>query len=400
MSAPGQPPEHPPGFAPLGDLALLRSHSTWRLLIPSDAHTALAAERKIRREFDDPPESAAEPHPEEPTPAVPAEVAPALRRVRRRHVRVFQPEALERAHTNLQAADRDQAKYARPLLERARDNDGYRALPRIRSAHKKLERAQGLFANLREPIQKLRIDLTLASAMRTDDFRIRPILLTGLPGVGKTHLALRLADALDVPMRKWAAGSAQASFQLVGSDSGWRHARPGMVVELLAKSNAATPVLVLDEVDKISRDGTYPVLPVLLDLLESETARKFEDAFFRMEFDASRIIVVLTANDLRAVPAPLLSRVEVFDIPAPEPEQRLLIIHAEVERLRRTTRKRIELDPHAAQALAERTDIDLRQTHRLLADAFATALAAGEFIATPTMPARVGQKSIGFVTNA
>ena len=118
-----------------------------------------------------------------------------------------------------------------------------------------------------------------------------------------------------------------------------------------------------------------------------------------MEFDASRIIVVLTANDLRAVPAPLLSRVEVFDIPAPEPEQRLQIIQTEVERLRRTTRKRIELDSRAAQALAERTDIDLRQTHRLLADAFATALAARKFIATPTVPARLGRQSIGFVTN-
>jgi len=399
MSAPGQPSEHPVGFAPLGDLALHRCLNTWRLLIPSDAHSALAAERQIKREFDDPPESAADSSLEQPTTVSTAEVAPALRRARPRHVRVFKPEALEQAINNLQAAGREQTKYARPLLERASDNEGYRALPRVRPAQKKLELAQRLFANLREPIQKLRIDLTLASAMRTDDFRIRPVLLTGVPGVGKTHFALRLADALGVSMQKWAAGSAQASFQLVGGDSGWRHARPGLVVELLAKSNSATPVLVLDEVDKIGGDGNYPVLPVLLDLLEGDTASKFEDAFFRMEFDASRIIVVLTANDLRAVPTPLLSRVEVFDIPAPEPEQRLQIIQTEVERLRRTTRKRIELDTRAAQALAERTDIDLRQTHRLLADAFATALAARKFIATPTVPARVGRQSIGFVTN-
>ncbi|MCL9847601.1 AAA family ATPase [Ralstonia solanacearum P673] len=400
MSAPRQATEHPPGFLPLGDLAAHRSVNAWHLLIPSDAHSALAAERQTKRELDESVERTFESSLEDSTAVTLTEVAPVPRRVRPRHVRIFRSEALEQANANLQAADRDQTKYARPLLERASDNDGYRALPRIRSAQKKLENAQELFANLREPIQKLKIDLTLASAMRTNDFRIRPILLTGQPGVGKTHFALRMADALGVPMRKWAAGSAQASFQLTGGDSGWRHARPGMVIELLAKSSAAAPILVLDEVDKISSGSSYPVLPVLLDLLEGETARKFEDTFFRMEFDASRIVFVLTANDVRAVPAPLLSRAEVFDIPAPQPEQRLQIIQAEVERLRRTTRKRIELDVHAALALAERVDLDLRQTHRLVADAFATALAAGQRVAVPMVPVRTGRRSIGFVTGA
>jgi len=174
---------------------------------------------------------------------------------------------------------------------------------------KALETAQSLFGNLREPIEKLRIDLMLSSAMRAKDFRVRPILLTGQPGVGKTHFALKLAEILGVPMRKWSAGSTQASFQLTGGDSGWRHARPGMIVELLAKGASATPVLVLDEVDKIGADGHYPVTPVLLDLLEPETASTFQDTFLRMAFDASRIIFVLTANDLDAVPAPLCKRV-------------------------------------------------------------------------------------------
>ncbi len=95
-----------------------------------------------------------------------------------------------------------------------------------------------------------------------------------------------------------------------------------------------------------------------------------------MTFDASRIIYVLTANDPDAVPAPLLSRVEVFDIPAPEPEQRLQLILAEVRRLQRATGKRIELDASAAEALSERSDVDLRATHRLVQDAFATAMAS------------------------
>lgn len=396
MSAAENSSDHPPGFLPLGDLTKLRSAAAWRLLVPSDTRTALAAARQDK----DPKEEIPGFPVEKPSAVAPVAVAPTLRRPRRRHVQVFGPEALALANENLRGTDRNQQRYAQSLLEQAGSDDGYRALPRARSTLKKLETTEMLFGNLREPIQKLKIDLMLTSAMRAKDFRVRPILLTGQPGVGKTHFALKLAEILNVPMRKWSAGSAQASFQLTGSDTAWHHARPGMIVEMLATGSSATPLLILDEVDKIGSDGRYPVTPVLLDLLEPETASAFQDTFFRMPFDASRIIYVLTANDLDAVPAPLLSRVEVFDIPAPEPGQRLRLILAEVRRLQRATGKRIELDANAAEALSERTDVDLRATHRLVQDAFATAMASNRNIAVPKAPRRAARlSSIGFVAN-
>lgn len=401
MSAHRLPSERPPsGFMQLGDLSTLQYLEAWRLLIPLKTHDALAAARQAQQKSIEPAEDVVELLSSEASSATQVVAAPVPQRAKSGHVRIFRPEALEQADIDLKSADSNQQKCAKPLLEKAGSNDGYRALPRIHSALKKLDAARECYANLHEPIQKLKIDLTLAGAMRASAFHIRPILLVGTPGTGKTHFALKLAEALSVPMQKWSAGSAQASFQLAGADSGWRHAQPGMIIEMLAKSNSAAPVLVLDEVDKIGKDGSYPVLPVLLDLLETETARAFRDVFFRMEFDASRIICVMTANNLDAVPAPLLSRAEVFDIPAPEPEQRLQIIRAEVQRLRRMTRKHIELDAHAAKALAERNDLDLRQTHRLVTDAFATALVTGSLLATLKMPARGGRKSIGFVSDA
>ena len=400
MTAPRKPPEYPPGFVPLRELAVLRSPASWELLVPSTTYTALDAAEQAKVDLaevkEDEPESCS---PEPPTVAA-TEVVPARRRTRARHIPVFAQEALEQANANLQTADRHQQKHAKALLEQAGTNDGYRVLPRIRPALKKLEEAHSLLSNLREPIQKLKIDLTLAAAMRAKDFRVRPILLSGEPGVGKTQFALKLAEVLGVPMQKWSAGSAQANFQLAGGDSAWRNARPGMIFEMLAKGSSATPVLVLDEVDKIGDDGRYPVTPVLLDLLEVETACTFQDTFLRMSFDASRIICVLTANDLNAVPPPLLSRVEVFNIRAPDPEQRLQIILAEVQRLRRATGRRIELDIHAAEALAERSDLDLRKSHRLVQDAFATAMVSGKLIAVPVMPKRVGAQSIGFVAGS
>nr|OAI58228.1 hypothetical protein RSP597_25530 [Ralstonia solanacearum] len=109
---------------------------------------------------------------------------------------------------------------------------------------------------------------------------------------------------------------------------------------------------------------------------------------------------MLKQDGHHATLTPLLSRVEVFDIPAPEPEQRLQLVLAEVRRLQRATGKRIELDTSAAEALAGRNDLDLRATHRLVQDAFATALTSGKNIAVPKVPQRVARLSIGFVTNA
>lgn len=400
MAAPRKPSEPPSGFVPLGELSVLRSQAAWQLLIPSSTHTALDAAQQAKLDLVVIPEGEPESTPPEPPTVVTAEVVLTRRRAKTRQIHVFAAEALEQANSNLQTADRNQQQYATSLLEQAGTNDGYRALPRIRAALKKLDGAHSLLGNLREPIQKLKIDLTLAAAMRAKDFRVRPILLTGEPGVGKTQFALKLAEVLGVPMRKWSAGSAQASFQLTGGDSAFRSARPGMIVEMLAKSSSATPVLVLDELDKIGADGRYPVTPVLLDLLEAETARTFQDTFLRMPFDASRIICVLTANDLNAVPSALLSRVEVFNVRTPDPEQRLQIILAEAQRLRRATGRRIELDIHAAEALAERSDLDLRKTLRLVLDAFATAMASGKLIAGPMLPKRVGSQSIGFMASS
>ncbi|MDT6997667.1 AAA family ATPase [Burkholderia cenocepacia] len=396
MSVSRQPAECPAGFAPLGDLSTIQCRDAWRLLVPQSTRDELAAIRYVRQNAAEQPKSSVDSK----SKLAAKEMADQpSRRPKARRVRVFSSEALEQANADLDGADSSQQQYARPLLEKASGNGGYRELPDIRKALKELDIVQSSFANLREPIGKLMVDLTLARAVRSREFRIRPILLMGEPGIGKTHFASKLAQALAVPVRKWSAGSAQASFQLVGGDSGWRQARPGAIFEILAKGDSATPVLILDEVDKIGSGSNYPIVPVLLDLLEADTAGAFYDAFFRMEFDASRIIIVLTANDLDRVPAPLLSRVEVFNVPAPDPEQRMQIILAKIAHLQRSTRKRIELEVNAVRILGERADLDLRQVHRLVVDAFATALTTGDSVATLTLPSAPRRQIIGFAAS-
>ena len=153
-----------------------------------------------------------------------------------------------------------------------------------------------------------------------------------------------------------------------------------MVIELLAQSASASPVLVIDEVDKIHEDR-HAFLPVLLDLLDAGTAKQFRDEYFEMDFDASRIIFVLTANSIDKVPPALLSRVEVFHVPAPQPEQRLRIIQKNMVDLSQKTGREIAFSPDAAEWLADRMSFDLRQLHRLARASFSAALQAGDKVA-------------------
>jgi ATP-dependent Lon protease len=297
-----------------------------------------------------------------------------------RVVEVFGPAALEQAALTIANMSQERRGVGVRLLEQARANQGNRTLPNSDQACENLEAKKLNFENLMAPIERLQECLRLAGSMDAREFRMSPILLLGSPGIGKTYLAHQLADALGVPSEKISAGGAQGGFQLTGSHGAWMSAKPGIVAALLAKSASASPVLVIDEVDKIA-DLKYPVLPVLLDLLDAGTAKEFRDEYLEMGLDASRIIFILTANDRSQVPSPLLSRVEEFTILPPEPAQRLRIIEQAMVQLRQKTNQQIRLGSGVAERLAERMDIDLRQLNRLVSSAFAKALQAGDKVA-------------------
>ncbi len=312
-------------------------------------------------------------------------------------IQVFKPEAMAKAFASVDKIEEKQRDRAERDLEAAHVNKGYRLIPNVRKAVRNLERVADTFENLAAPIRHLQTELALAGAMAPADFRISPMLLLGDPGIGKTYLALQLANALGVPMEKISAGGSQGAFQLTGSHPTWSRAMPGSVFELLSAGTSAAPVMVIDEVDKIGQSSQYPLEPALLDIMEPGTARTFKDEFYNLEFDASHIVFVTTANDLAAVPAHLQSRMAVFEVPRPQPAQRLRIIQGEIARLRQKTRKAIDLDS-TAHDLAERVDVDLRQTLRICQEAFALAMMARSATAKLTIPAAM-RRSIGFMAN-
>lgn len=309
---------------------------------------------------------------------------------------IFDMDAIARAIELAANMKEDRRAATDRPLRNAMVDDGYRCIPDTLRASLKLSATRADFENLAEPINRLSDDLVLAGAMKPEAFGITPILLLGDPGIGKTYLATQLAMALGVPSNKISAAGAQAAFQFTGSHSSWSGARPGSLFTTLADGDSAAPLMIIDELDKMP-NGQYPVLPMLLDLLEHRTARRFKDEFYEVEFDASRLILVMTANELDTIPQPLLSRMEIFSIPRPAPAQRLRIICKEAETLRLATNRSIELDDRECAQLADRDDLDLRRLARVVKEGFARAIKQQDSVARLEIPNRAAvRRTIGF----
>lgn len=153
-----------------------------------------------------------------------------------------------------------------------------------------------------------------------DHLEVTPMLLLGPPGVGKTHFAHKLAELLGTTMSLVPMSSMTAGWLLSGSSSQWKGAKPGKVFEALIDGQYANPVIVVDEIDKASADAQYDPLGALYSLLEHDTAQRFVDEFAEVPIDASQVIWITTANDERAIPEPILNRMNVFQIEPPSPE--------------------------------------------------------------------------------
>jgi ATP-dependent Lon protease len=156
----------------------------------------------------------------------------------------------------------------------------------------------------------------------TRAFNVMPILLLGGPGVGKTHFAKRLARAMGTDCELISMNALSAGFVITGSSASWRGAKCGKVAERLVRGQYANPVVVLDEVEKASGSSQSDPLAALYQLLEPETSRAFRDEFIDVEIDASQIFWVLTANSTEGIPAPLLNRMAVYEVPAPTRSRR------------------------------------------------------------------------------
>jgi ATP-dependent Lon protease len=175
----------------------------------------------------------------------------------------------------------------------------------------------GTLPNFSEPLDDVRKQVALC--IETDDrLELMPILLLGDPGIGKTHFAKQLARMLGTSYHYVAMGALTAGWILSGASSQWKNAKPGKVFDALVHGSYANPVIAVDEIDKASGDSQYDPLGALYALLEHDTAQSFIDEFAEIPINAGHVIWIATANDARAIPEPILNRMNVYEIPAPD----------------------------------------------------------------------------------
>lgn len=241
--------------------------------------------------------------------------------------------------------------------------------------------------NFREVLDDIRRQLALCSDSR-DALEITPMLLLGPPGVGKTHFAREVAQLLGTGMGFVSMSSLTAGWVLSGANSQWKGARPGKVFETLVDGQYANPVMVVDEIDKARGEHAYDPLGALYSLLEHDTAGAFIDEFAEVPVDASQVIWVATANDERAIPEPILNRVNVYQVQMPDRDAARAIARRLYQSIRGQHDWGRRFDEAPADAVLERmAELAPREMRRAWMTAFGNARLDGrDQIAVADLP--------------
>lgn len=228
-------------------------------------------------------------------------------------------------------------------------------------------------------------DAVRASVNTKTPFHMPPILLLGPPGVGKTYLARRIAGALGARFETVDVAGATGLSPLGGSSRVWRGADIGCVAKALISSTTASPMFLLDEIDKAMRIGGErgDMTSILHSLLEPEQSREFQDDFLHAHFSAQHCLWIATANGTSELPASLRDRFVCISMSPPERAQMMTIAATVLAEVMRTQFGGWFEGKPGEDVLAGLAGLHPRAVRRTAMLACQCAAAAGRRIVTP-----------------